>query len=152
MGEMCAPNAFKSTMSRQTLCFLLVTLRCCPSAQLSVHSRTPLPHPPPQTWLLGSSGNFKQLWFSDLYFFKISFSPKIVLHLQKMFSLSLVYAFLDASHHPECLHYFHPKLYFNELWVKQGGIQCYQAFLFVQYMPDNNEREKLSYHDNADKK
>ncbi len=55
----------------RALLLLLVTLSRCPSPRPVVRGMTP---PPPETWFLGSSSNFKQLLFSEFIF-----SPKIFL-------------------------------------------------------------------------
>ena len=39
---------------------------------------------------------------------------------------------------------FHPKFFFNELWVKQGETQCYQAFLFIPTLLSRTSGEHLT--------
>ena len=99
---------------------LLVTLRCRLSVRLSVLGRTPSPL---ETWL----GNFKQLSFLEKKFIYLFILKNFFFTSKTIFPRSLFYAFLDVSCHPECSkNTFHPKIFFNELWVKQ----CYQAFYF----------------------
>ena len=59
---------------------LQVTLWCGPVVCPWQH-----PPPPPEIWFLGSSGNFKQLLFSEIYFYLFIFFFKIFFHLQKNF-------------------------------------------------------------------
>ncbi len=63
--------------------------------------------------------------------FKFFFHPNFFFISKKNFPLSLVYAFLDVSCHPECsnLYPIFTQNFSDELWVKQGATQCYQAFL-----------------------
>ena len=92
----------------------------------------PNPLPLPETWFLGSSGNFKQLSFSEnSFFFQNFFLPKIFFHLQNNFPSFSFYAFLDVLCYPECSKILSPKIFIHPkfVWVKQGATQCYQAFL-----------------------
>ncbi len=87
------------------------------SVCLSVCART---FPPPlEMWFLGSSGNFKRLWFSRknggfLQNFYQNFIQNVFFTSKKKFPLSLFfYAFLDVSYHPECSKKFSPQIFFS---------------------------------------
>ena len=78
-----------------------------PSGGLSVCGRNP---PPPSIWFLGSSSNFKQLWFSEFFFLFQNFFPP-----PKKFShFHFFYAFLDVLCYPECSKNFSPKIFLGE--------------------------------------
>ena len=104
-----APSGFSSRALLLSTCHSVMSVVC-------PWQNTPPPNTPLETWFLGSSGNF--------------FSTS-----KKIFLLSLFYAFLDVFMpywelrflvHPKFN--FHPKYFFNELWVKEGTTQCCQAF------------------------
>ena len=61
--------------------------------------------------------------FQNFYLFIYFFTQKIF-HLKKCFL-----TFKNV---------FYPKFFFNELWVKQGATQCYQAFQFFDRNPHQN--------------
>ena len=60
--------------------------------------------PPWEMWFLGVPGVFLSTFcFQNLYFFfQNLFHPNIFFTSKKLFPLSLIYAFLDVSCHPEC--------------------------------------------------
>ena len=74
---------------------------------------TPRPPPPPPNMISVQLGQF-QATFIFRFFYFIFFFTQFFFTSKICFSLSLFYAFLDVSYHPE--------------WVKQGATQCHQAF------------------------
>ena len=109
-------------------------LRYRPSVRSGCLSVCPWQETPnPQMWFLGSSCNFKLLSFLKFPFSAVfvtlsSFSP-VFCHL-------CFFAFRNVSCYLECSKFISPKwfftckIFFTELWVKQGGTLCYQAFSF----------------------
>ncbi len=107
-------------------------LSLCNVIQLSVHSRTPPPLE--MMWFLSSSGNFKQLlileFFFEIFFLKFFFHRKFF-YLQKSVSHFHFLCISGCFILSWVLKFFPPNFFFNELWMKQGMTQCYQAFWFV---------------------